>query len=113
MKVADGVAAVLSAGIVAYAAVRACVLSITIDEALTWSWHLPAEWHEIVLFQTPGEPDNNHMRFTLLAKLSVACFGLSAFTLRLPPLLGFAIFLGAIHLMLRRLVPGWAQVIGI
>ena len=66
-----------------------------------------------MLFQTSGEPDNNHMLFTLLAKLSVASFGLSEFTLRLPTLLGFAVFLGGIKLVLQRLVPGWVQVIGI
>jgi hypothetical protein len=109
----DVVAGVVSVAIVAYVAVRAATLAITIDEALTWTWHATGTWQDIVLLRTPGEPDNNHVLFTLLAKLAVACFGLTEFALRLPTLLGLALFLGGVNAILRRTVPGWMQVLGV
>ena len=109
----DVVAGLVSVAILAYVAVRAGTLSITIDEALTWSWHVTGTWQGIVLLRTPGEPDNNHVLLTLLAKVAVACFGLSEFALRLPTLAGLALFLGGINAVLRRIVPGWMQVLGV
>lgn len=109
----DVVAGIVSVAIIAYVAVRAATLAITIDEALTWTWHATGTWQDIVLLRTPGEPDNNHVLLTLFAKLAVACFGLSEFTLRLPTLLGLAMFLGGINAVLRRTVPGWVQVLGV
>ena len=113
LSVPDIVAVFVSIAIFAYIAVRTATLAITIDEALTWTWHATGTWQDIVLLRTPGEPDNNHVLLTLLAKLAVACFGLSEFTLRLPTLLGFALFLGGINAVLRRMVPGWMQVLGV
>jgi hypothetical protein len=109
----DIVAGLVSAAIFAYVAVRTATLAITIDEALTWTWHATGAWQDIALLRTPGEPDNNHVLFTLLAKLAVACFGLTEFTLRLPTLLGLALFLGGANAILRRIVPGWMQVFGV
>jgi hypothetical protein len=113
VTVADVIAAALSLAIWVYVALRAASLSITIDEALTWTWHVSGEWGRIVLFRTPGEADNNHVLYTLLAKLSVALFGLSELALRLPSLLGFACFLVGSNLILLRVVPGWRQVLGV
>lgn len=110
---ADITAAAVSLAIWAYVALRAGSLSITIDEALTWAWHVSGEWDRIVLFRTPGLAGNNHVLYTLLAKLSVGLFGLSELALRLPSLLGFACFLVGSNLVLRRVVPGWRQVLGI
>jgi hypothetical protein len=112
-KFADIAAAAVCLAVFAYVAYRARTLPITHDEALTWWWHVQGNWLEIALWQTPGLPDNNHMLFTLLAKVSVAAFGLSELTLRLPTLAGLALFLAGTCLVLRRIAPGWAQVIGL
>ena len=109
----DVVVVLVSVAIFTYVAVRAATLAITIDEALTWTWHATGTWQDIVLLRTPGEPDNNHVLLTLLAKLAVAYFGLSEFALRLPALLGLALFLGGSNAILRRTVPGWMQVLGL
>jgi hypothetical protein len=107
------IAALLSAAIFAYVLVRAATLSITHDEALTWAWHARGGWLDIVLFRTPGLPDNNHVLHTLLCKLSTTMFGVSELSLRLPSLFGALLFLVGLNLCLRRLVPGWVGVIGV
>ena len=96
-----------------YVAMRAATLSITHDEALTYVWHVTGDWLQVVLFKTPGLPDNNHVLHTLLCKISVALFGLSELTLRLPSLLGCIFYLAGLNLCLKRIVPGWLQVLGL
>jgi len=107
------VSAVISIVIFVYVAMRAATLSITHDEALTYVWHVTGDWLQIVLFKTPGLPDNNHVLLTLLCKISVALFGLSELTLRLPSLLGCIFYLAGLNLCLKRIVPGWLQVLGL
>jgi hypothetical protein len=106
-------AAAISVFIFCYVALRAATLSITIDEAFTYSWHVTGDWWKILLFRTPGLPDNNHVLFTLLSKLSVALFGLSELTLRLPVLLGCIFYLTGLNFCLERIVPGWGRVFGL
>ena len=110
---ATAVAAAISVAIFAYVALRAATLSITHDEALTYEWHVTSDWLSIVKYSTPGLPDNNHVLYTLLCKLAVALFGVSELTLRLPSLLGCFLYLVGLNLCLRRIVPGWRQVLGI
>ncbi|NTW36057.1 MAG: hypothetical protein HGB17_07990, partial [Syntrophobacteraceae bacterium] len=105
-------AAAISLLIFVYVAIRAATLCITIDEALTYNWHVTGGWGEIVLFRTPGLPDNNHVLHTLLCKISVMS-GLSELTLRIPSLLGCLGYLVGLNLCLRRIVPGWRQVLGL
>jgi hypothetical protein len=107
------IAAGISLLIFAYIAIRAATLCITIDEALTYNWHVSGGWGQIVTFTTPGLPDNNHVLYTLLSKISVTLFGLSELTLRLPSLLGCLFYLAGLNLCLRRIVPGWRQVVGV
>jgi len=109
----SAIAAVLSLLIFAYIAIRAATLCVTIDEALTYNWHVTGGWGQIVTFRTPGLPDNNHVLFTLLSKISVMLFGLSELTLRLPSLLGSLFYLAGLNLCLRRIAPGWRQVVGV
>lgn len=109
----DIVSALVAASLIAYVGIRTYALSITIDEALTAQWHVPGSWIDILLLRTPGLEDNNHVLFTLLAKIGVNCFGLSEFSLRLPSLAGFAMFLAAVIALLRQLAPGWTQVFGL
>jgi uncharacterized membrane protein len=90
------------ASLLIYVGLRCYLLSITHDEALTYLWHVRGAWLDIVLFRTPGLPDNNHLLFTLLAKLCTLAFGGSEFALRLPSLASFAAYLVSVWLILRR-----------
>ena len=107
------VAALISLFIFVYVAMRAAMISITHDEALTYAWHVTGDWLKIVLFRTPGLPDNNHVLHTLLCKISVSILGLSELTLRIPSLLGCLLYLLGLNLCLRRIIPGWLQVFGL
>src|SRR5215470_14094979 len=83
----DLAAALVVCGVlVAYDALRCGTLSITHDEALTYAWHVTGTIPDIVQFDTPGNPANNHRLFTLLAKASVFLFGDGEAALRLPTL---------------------------
>jgi hypothetical protein len=113
LSLPNAVSAGISVFIFFYVAMRAATLSITHDEALTYAWHVTGDWLQIVLFKTPGLPDNNHVLHTLLCKISVTLFGLSELTLRLPSLLGCIFYLAGLHLCLKRIVPGWLQVLGL
>ncbi len=106
-------AAGISLIIFAYVAMRAATIAITHDEALTYAWHVTGGWRDIVLFRTTGLPDNNHVLFTLLCKISVKLFGVSELTLRLPSILGCLLYLIGLNLSLRRIIPGWRQVLGV
>jgi MFS family permease len=78
---------------------RARTQSFTADEALTYNNFVSGPWRAVWV-----EYDaNNHVLNTLLARLSVAVFGVSEFTLRLPSLAGGALFLAACFLLCRRL----------
>lgn len=107
------VAAGLSLLVFVYVATRAATLCITIDEAATFNDHVTGEWRDIILFRTDGLPDNNHLLYTLLCKVSVMLFGLSELTLRLPSLLGCLFFLPGLNFCLRRIVSGWKIVPGL
>ncbi len=83
---------------------RAANQSITCDEALTYNWFL-SESGRLFWFDA-----NNHVLHTYLAWLSTSLFGPNEFTLRLPALLGAALYLGAVFYLTRSLVrsPGWS-----
>ena len=107
------VAAGISLIIFAYLVMRAATIAITHDEALTYAWHVTGGWRDIVLYRTNGLPDNNHLLYTLLCKVSVQLFGVSELTLRLPAILGSLLYLIGLNLCLKRIIPGWRQVLGI
>jgi hypothetical protein len=75
---------------------RACVQSLTIDEADTYLFWVrpegPTHW-------TPHA--NNHVLNSMLMRLSTAIFGASAITLRLPALIGAALYIGAVYCLVR------------
>lgn len=87
-----------------WAVARACVQSITMDEAdtyLTWVGRPePFQWYPSA---------NNHFLNSALMRVSTSIFGLSHLTVRLPALLGAAIYIGAcfyiVRLIHRNLVP--------
>ncbi len=109
----DWTAVCVSAAIFVYLVLRVVSVPITIDEALSWTWHVSGDWVRIALMQTDGLPDNNHVLFSLLSKLSVTAFGLSEFALRLPTLVGASLFLLAINVLLKRMTAGWMQPLGV
>ena len=77
---------------------RAKAQSIAHDEALTYEWFLD-QGVEQVLHYNPA----NHILQTLFAKPIVKKLGVSEFTLRLPTLLGAAVYLLAAYFLCRRL----------
>ena len=83
-----------------WAVARACVQSITIDEAdtyLTWvARHDPSHWEAA---------SNNHVLNSLLMRLFTSVFGVSHLSVRAPALLGAALYMGAAYLLCRKLTP--------
>ncbi|MCE5307714.1 MAG: glycosyltransferase family 39 protein [Acidobacteriales bacterium] len=79
----------LALAILALNVYRAATCSITIDEAFTFNRFVGVPYT-----QTLRDFDaNHHVLYALLARVSVGAFGVSAFTLRLPSLLGGALYL--------------------
>src|SRR5260370_28769177 len=82
------------------AVARACVQSITIDEAdtyLVWvARHDPSHWQGA---------SNNHILNSLLMRLFTSVFGVSHLSVRAPALLGAALYIGAAYLLCREAAP--------
>ena len=94
----------LAIGVVLFgiAVYRAKTQSFTIDEAHTYNEYIRLGWDEIF----NGYFDaNNHILYTVLARLSMLTFGLSEFTLRLPALAAAALFLWSLARLTAQLVP--------
>ncbi len=83
---------------VVWSAIRAFVQSITIDEATTYvafiRYGYPHQW---------TAASNNHLLNTMLMRLATRLFGLSEFTLRLPTLMGAALYVGSVYRLCRGL----------
>ncbi|MEP6539283.1 MAG: hypothetical protein ABJF23_28360 [Bryobacteraceae bacterium] len=81
-------AIVLLAGLFMVNVYRAATQSLTIDEAFTYQLYLAKNLRAILT-----EYDaNNHVLYTLLAKLSVGLFGNSELAIRLPSVLGGLVY---------------------
>jgi 4-amino-4-deoxy-L-arabinose transferase-like glycosyltransferase len=88
----------------ALCAYRAARQSLTVDEATTFNDYVRGQWARIYQHYDP----NNHVLYSILAKLSVRGFRVSEFTLRLPSVLaGFFLVLG-IYWVLETTVPSRA-----
>jgi len=87
---------VFVAGFCAY---RAYTQSITYDEACTYLEFVRGSWWNAVTQYSA----NNHVLFTLLAKLSTDTLGVSELTLRLPTLVGTALYVTSAFVLCRRL----------
>jgi 4-amino-4-deoxy-L-arabinose transferase-like glycosyltransferase len=75
----------------AFCAYRAATQSIVSDEAFTWDNFLTGPWSQILTRYDA----NNHILYSILAKISISTFGVSEFALRLPTVLaGFFLILG-------------------
>jgi uncharacterized membrane protein len=77
---------------------RAKVQTIAHDEALTYEWFLDQGVYHVLQYNPA-----NHVLQTLLAKPIVKIFGVSEFKLRIPTLIGAAIYLIAVYLLCRKL----------
>jgi hypothetical protein len=93
---------VLVTGILAFLWVvaRACVQSLTIDEADTY---MVSVWRPSPSHWDPSA--NNHVLNSMLMRLFTSIFGASTFTLRIPALLGAALFLIAAYYLVRLMSP--------
>jgi 4-amino-4-deoxy-L-arabinose transferase-like glycosyltransferase len=80
---------------------RAATQSFTVDESTTFLNYVRGPWARVYSHYDP----NNHVLYSMLAKLSIRAFGVSEFTLRLPSVLaGFFLILG-IYRILETTVP--------
>jgi hypothetical protein len=79
---------------------RACVQSLTIDESDTFlAWVMraaPSGWEA---------SSNNHVLNSLLMRLFVTVFGASHLTIRLPALMGAAIYITTVYFLVRLITP--------
>ncbi len=104
------IAGALLASLAAMNVYRAWAQSITIDEAFTYLSFVEWPFRLILTTYSP----NHHVLYNLLAKVSVAAFGLSDFTLRIPSLLGgFAYFAIALTICRRLFGRGWMMLLGV
>ncbi|MFH1809682.1 MAG: hypothetical protein ABIJ09_13125 [Pseudomonadota bacterium] len=95
-RLATEVPGLLLAGLVfGYVAVRAARLAMTYDESTTYFCSL-ALVRDILAYVSPCATANNHLLYTLLVKASATAFGSSELALRLPSVLAFAVYLGAV-----------------
>jgi hypothetical protein len=108
---ADVAAAALSLALFAYTALRAWLVPLTHDEALTYLGFVRAPWSDILAFRGPY-PTNNHLLNTVLVKLCVAVLGVSESTQRLPNVLAHAAYLYFGWRILRRNAPPLAALAG-
>jgi hypothetical protein len=87
-----------AAAIFAWLVARACLQSITIDEADTYlafvGRRYPSQWEAAA---------NNHVLNSLLMRLTTALFGVSHLSMRLPALAGAAVYLAAAVVLVRAL----------
>jgi hypothetical protein len=86
--------AVLAVVILLYGAARAATLSITHDEALTYLLHLGSPWGALVA-HTGLLPSNNHLLNTAAVKALLTVLQPTELVLRLPALVGLALYLWA------------------
>jgi hypothetical protein len=93
----------------AFCAYRAVHQSLTTDEAMAFQQYIEGPWSRAF---GPYEA-NNHVLFTLLAKLSTHAFGLSEFTLRLPSLLAGVAYVVGVAALLAKVRSPWVRWMGL
>ncbi len=95
-----------------YTCLRAYLLSITHDEALTYTYfaHLSKSYGELFNYTIPTT--NHHLLNSVMIKWLTDHLGNSEFVIRLPALLGHAFFLAGTFLTLRLFLSGKRLLIG-
>ena len=102
----------LALAFLGYVAARAWLLPITHDEGATILNHVPRLVEDTLFFQKEANP-NNHILNTLGIKLFLSIFLGSQFVVRLPVLIGCALYLWASMGICHRLSPqNWVRVFG-
>ena len=96
----DRIAIALLLAVFALSVYRAATQSITVSEATTFDRWIRPPIRDIL--PQPYDP-NNHVLNTLLVKRSVGLLRLSEFSMRVPALLGGALYLWAVYRLSRRL----------
>lgn len=107
----DGLTVVLLAAVFLYTCIRAYLLSITHDEAITYTVHASGSCYEIITYALPVK-SNNHLLNSLLIKGFCSIFGVSEFVIRIPALIGHALYLAGIYKILRLFLKKFMLVIG-
>jgi hypothetical protein len=97
--------------IFAYGCARAARLAITHDEAMTYLFHVRASWAAVFAHTAPL-PSNNHLLNTLLVKALQVWLPPYELVLRLPALLGLALYLWAAQRLLRADTTGIRRPLG-
>ena len=90
------------AAVFIYTAIRAFILSISHDEALTFLIHAQGSLGDIFSYRLPYQI-NNHLLHTLLVKLCLNIFGVSEPVMRIPALAGHILYLVGVYLILKRI----------
>lgn len=98
----DTIFFILALGLFFYSSSRACLLSLTCDEASTYFSHLPNSIWSCFYSEFCWFDANNHLLNTFLMQISTSVFGVSEWTLRLPNLIGHIIYLIFSILLIRK-----------
>ena len=85
----------LAVFLLAYSSIRGVVLSITHDEANTFLWFAEVPFLQFFSDATLWASANNHLLNTLAMQWSIALFGVSEWSIRLPNLFFHAVYLVA------------------
>ena len=107
----DNFAIFLGILVFGYTCLRANFVSISHDEALTYLIHAQGSFREIFGHLGPVN-SNNHLLNTILIKLFTASLGNSEFVIRIPALIGHALYLIASYNILKLFLQGKKFVIG-
>ena len=87
----SGLILIISLGLFIFIVLKAGLTSMTHDESYSFLHYVPQTATQIITYETPFT--NNHILNTLLMKWSASVFGTSEWSLRLPNLLAFIIYL--------------------
>ena len=94
-----------------YTCVRAYLLSMTHDEAITYLNHASGTFFEIFTYAGPIM-SNNHLLNTILIKIFSNLFGASEFVIRMPALIGHGLYLVAVYKILNLFLRGHVLLLG-
>lgn len=103
---------IISAVVFGYICLRAALISICHDEALTYLVHARSTFLEI-FFHPTHLPGNNHLLNTVLIKIFTNLFGNSELIIRIPALIGCALFITASYNILNLFLKNLKFVVGL
>jgi hypothetical protein len=106
----DIAAAILLVIVFVASAYRAATQSMTIDEAFTYNLYLAKPVRELLTYYDA----NNHVLYTILAKISIAIFGNAEWAVRLPALLGAVLYFVAVYRLCQLLIASpWLRLLAV